>query len=107
MVSRSGVTVGSCCWPIIVVGRRCKQAGRHGPLWASNRCIATAHKVLIALTKRASEGHKGKTAERVEAGEVWQPFGKHIHGRLVATGSHWDPDPPGSLHGKRVHRRRR
>ena len=107
MVSRSGVTVGSCCWPIIVVGRRCKQAGRHGPLWASNRCIATAHKVLIALTKRASEGHKGKTAERVEAGEVWQPFGKHIHGRLVATGRHWDPDPPGSLHGKRVHRRRR
>ena len=107
MVSRSGVTVGSCCWPIIVVGRRCKQAGRHGPLWASNRCIATAHKVLIALTNRASEGHKGKTAERVEAGEVWQPFGKHIHGRLVATGRHWDPDPPGSLHGKRVHRRRR
>ena len=36
MVSRSRVTVGSCCWPIIVVGRRCKQAGRHGPLWASD-----------------------------------------------------------------------
>ena len=106
MVSRSRVTVGSCCWAIIVVGRRCKQAGRHGPLWASNWCIATAHKVLVALTKRASKGHKWKTAERVEAGGPWQPVGEHIHGCLVATGRHGDLDPPGSLHGKRVHRRR-
>ena len=70
VVSRSGVAVGSCCWPIIVVGRRLKQAGRHGPLWASNWCIAKVHKALIARTKWARDGHKGKTAERIAAGEV-------------------------------------
>jgi hypothetical protein len=105
VVSRSGVAVGSCCWPIIAVGRRLKQAGRHGPLWASNWCIATVHKVLIALTKLAREGHKGKTAERIAAGEVRQLFGEHIHRRLVAVGRLWDLNPTGGLHDKQVHRR--